>query len=185
MVVLNADGPQRVIVWNTADGEQVASFETPSDIPTLDAARSSQLQLSRSGQFLLVYDRIYDIDARSINTVWKAQDHSTVYFGSGLLGDEQHIVMRLGDRYEVWDWRKNEKRMTIFLLPQKQWMVFNHETDCWNGSNFAFRHVEFLFRDANGKEEWVVPPIYEHRTGWENDPSKAGLSDLARRPPDK
>ena len=169
----------RVIVCDTADGKQVTNFTIPKEISEIFPNQTiTWTQLSHSGRYLLVYDRVYDLDAKTPKLIWQAHEHSTVNYKSALLGDERHVVMRVSDRYEVWDWRKNEKRMTIFLLPQKQWMLFNHETRCWNGSNFAFRHVEFLFRDADGNEEWVVPFVYESRTGWENAPKKAGLSDL-------
>ena len=176
-------GKPRVLVFDTQSGRQLREVLIPGEIAELEPRyHFNSVALSRSGRYLLYYDRVYDLDAKSPNTVWQAPEHSVAFYKAGFLGDERHVVMRLGARYELWDWQENKKRLSIFLLPQEQWMVFNHETHNWNGSNFAFRHVEFLYRAANDKEEWVVPFIYEKRTQWENEPAQAGLADLRNRP---
>lgn len=186
VVTATVRAPFRVFVFHTADGKMIAEFPVPQEIlPIYNSSSFRSNQLSRTGRYLLMYDSVYDLNAKPPTVFWKCPEHSFGHFATRLLGDERHIVVRLVDRYEVWDWQKNEKRITIFLLPEKQWFVFNHETHCWNNSQYANRYVDFLHRDAAGKKEWVVPNLYEYRAEWENDPSKAGLGDTAKRPAEK
>ena len=180
IAIASRETPSRAFVFGTADGKKVAEILVPEDRTHLFNS-DRILQLSRSGRYLLLYDQVYDLSAKSPEVKWECPTHSAGYFEARLLGDERHIVVRLVDRYEVWDWQSDSKKVTIFLLPEKQWFVFNHETRCWNNSKFAHRYVEFLHRDKSGIEEWVVPHVYEYRAEWDNDPTKAGLSDLSKR----
>ena len=77
--------------------------------------------------------------------------------------------------YQIWDWRDNKKRATIFLLPSEGWAFVNHETGHWNGSPLAFEYLRFLHKDKAGKTKWIKPFEYQKQTGWKNDSSKAGL----------
>jgi hypothetical protein len=173
-VVTQRSDPYRALLWNTASGEKIAEIPVPENKLPLYLS-DKNIELSRTGQYLLLYDQVYDWNAKSPTLQWECPTHSPGYFNAGVPGDERHIVVRRGDRYEVWDWREKQKRMTIYLLPEEKWLMFNHETHCWNNSPGAYPFMELLHRDAKDSKEWITPYRYISRAKWENDHTNAGL----------
>lgn len=169
--------PETAIVWDAQSGKRIASVRLPAATEKMYVNDlSCPFQLSSSGRYLLLHDAVWDVDASPPRVVWKVdQVYAWHYFFAALSGDERHIVVRVRDQIQIWDWRANKKRATIFLLPDTQWLCWNHETGHYSYSQLGRIDVRFAAKNNPEPNEWFDYRKYAEKTGWKNDPSKAGL----------
>jgi hypothetical protein len=98
-----------------------------------------------------------------------------VYAGNTWFDDEEHVAIAMDATVSIWNWRKNRKRATIFLMPDDNWAFVNHETQHWKGSQGADRYLRYVYHDSVRGTVALTSAYYRRETGWKNDPAKAGL----------
>lgn len=155
--------------------------------PSVDLDRPV-LQFSHDNRMLLVGTRLWDLSADKELWAWPGDWHFKGFSqidGELLFPDERHVLVHHRVETQIWDWKKNRKRMTIYELPADHWAIINHETGHWTGTVLAFQYLRLKHTDAEGNVEWLRPTQYEKRTGWKNDPDRVGLSDLGKSPTGK
>jgi hypothetical protein len=192
-ITLSADGKflaaemagGSVGVYDTQSGEKRGEL-----IPTVPFALGARhLQISSSGNFLLTTREIWDISGTTPRRVWQPPEPDRA-LSSGLFcrlplrsagalfDDERHVLLIREGRLEIWDWRDAERRRpraTLFFLPDGEWAFCNHDTGCNNSSLYAMNFLRFQHVDADGREEWLTHRDFEKRTGWKNNPARAGV----------
>ena len=154
------------------------------ELKSKEAHDGFRLQFSQSENYLLTGRKIWNVESRQL--LWECPEPSHAsgvghsYRAAHLFDDERHILIQQDAQYQIWAWEKNKKRATILLLPNRYWAFFNHETGHYTESVLAFQSLRFQHMDQAGKQVWLSRSQYEKQTGWKNDPSRAGLSDLAK-----
>ena len=150
------------------------------------------MQFSTSGKYLLVTHRLWELTGDSPKLIWtypEERDRSVQLLGlhtrpnhnsGGIFPDEKHVAMIRDAQLQIWDWTTDTKLATLYFLPDGGWAWVNHHTGHWTSSPLAFQYLRCLSRDTEGKDEWLTEVEYAKRTGWKNDPEKAGL-DLEKR----
>ena len=174
-----------VNIWDATSGKLLQTFAIPDRLARRLDRRGYPnyrpreiLEFSRTGRYLLIHDTIWDTHTKSPKVIWRhpAPGPSLRYFWADMFDDNRHIAVRVLNEFQIWDWRTNRKRMTITVLPDKQWFVWNHETNCYRGSPAAGDYIRFAGTEKPKSFDWVSPRQYAKLTGWKNDEMKAGLS---------
>ncbi|MFQ5731213.1 MAG: WD40 repeat domain-containing serine/threonine-protein kinase [Planctomycetaceae bacterium] len=144
---------------------------------------------SPSGKYLLVVREI--LDAESGKPLWRfpepdhwSHGYSQIadHFGD-IFPDDRHVLITVDAQFQIWDFRDNKKKATIFLLPDRESLLFNHETGHWNATPAALQYVR-LRHDIGKKAFWLSAGKHAESSGWKNDPTKAGLGFLQSPPGD-
>lgn len=182
IATLSAGNTERVSVWNAESGERIDQVE-------VDGKGTVDLRFSDSSRYLMTSRQLWDLSKKPARKVWECPelDHAVGHTGGDRGGDifpdERHVIVAQDGHYQIWNWRENKKLASIYPLPKRNWLFFNHQTGHYRASDFAFRYIRFPLIDQEGETEWLTPLDYEKRTGWENDPSRAGL-DLSEDTPE-
>ena len=79
--------------------------------------------------------------------------------------DGEHILIAQDGKFLIYNWRDNQLLMTIYLLPESEWAMMNHQTGCWKGSGLAFQYLECRDKQKNGKNPWLTVREYEKLAG--------------------
>lgn len=179
----------RIVAWDSM-GETFLYYDGRSgrllaEVKTGVPANIIWPTFSASSRYLLTSRQIWDLQTPSIPTlVWEAPpDHAPwwPHRGAGWFPDEVHVAINQDSQVQFWDWQKNVKLATLFLLPDDEWAFVNHLTHHARLSLFANRHLRCLFRDASDKERWLSPADYAKASSWKNGPEQAGI-DLSNKP---
>ena len=167
--------PRKTVVFDLNSGERLAELETGIVcIPNV-------YSFSPDGELLLTTRQMWDW--RSRKKLWECpeRDHAFGYYGvnyrgAAMFDDGRHVVIAQDGQYQIWDWREDKKRATLFLMPGGDAYVFcNHETGHYTDPDVTRRYLQFASVNDDDERVWLSAYEYEKQTGWENDPSQAGL----------
>lgn len=142
-----------------------------------------ELDFSRSSRLLLVTREVWDVSKLPPTKLWECPDpdHGAMNLNhaswrSGVLfDDDRHVALMQDSQMLIFDWRKNEKLATLYLLPDSEWLFFNHRTGHYNSSPLAFKYMQCRREKPDGHSEWLSLSRFEKVSGWKNDPAKAGV----------
>ena len=164
-------------------------LETGDEIGRLDTGIGHgpiTYHFSPNDDYLLTARQIWDLETKQ--RLWNCPEPEQAigvfnfnFRGAALFSDDRHVVIAQDGQYQIWDWRANDgegqKRATLYLMPEEGgYVFFNHETGHYKSDSAICRqYLRYSAEDNDGKTEWVTPYQYEQQTGWENDPSQAGL----------
>lgn len=168
------------VLYGTSDGKTRAVIETG-----LGSFRCYEAlgRFSPTGNYLLAVRQVWDISDEP-QRLWECPEQTNSvldgYLNCAWFPDEEHVLICQDAQYQVWNWRNNEKLLTLFMLPGTRWAAANHQTGHWTGTPLAYRDLRCLLKTAGGKAEWLTPREYEQRTGFERDPSRVGLDFVAQ-----
>ena len=162
-------------IWDWKSGKPPRQLETGLD----RALRKPYVEFSASGRYLLATRQIWDM--QTMQKIWEPPSSNRSKGPVSLYGfrlgtifpDERHVVIALDGQHQIWDFLKNEKKATLYFLPQREWAFVNHETGHWKGSQLAYQYLQFKVKSSSGRTEWVSPTRYRKITGWESEPRKA------------
>ena len=174
----NNDSPENVastVLINLETGERMAEIAT--GIPHIPMV----FEFSPGNDYLLATRQVWDW--RKSERLWACSDpehalglHNLNYRGAALFSDDRHVVIAQDGQYQIWDWRDDHKRATLFLTPEPDgYVFFNHETGHWTGPALGRQYLQFAATGDDGESVWLTPFQYEERIGWENDETQAGL----------
>jgi WD40 repeat protein len=192
-------GNDAVTIFSTLDDQQTTIEKTGLFSPP-DPFRMS---FTVSGKHLLVTRKIWDISTEKPRLVWECPepDHA---FGvptkgecsrwSDLFPDEHHVVIGQDAQLQIWDWHQNKKLATLFQIAREDGIFVNHLTGHYSGGtgqirtaagqifsgNVADQLLRVDYVQPGGQKIQETMLEFKQRTGWKNDPAKAGL-DLERR----
>jgi serine/threonine-protein kinase len=192
-------GSDAVTIFSTVDDRQTTIEKTGLFSPP-DPFR---MAFTISGKHLLVTRKIWDITSDKPKLVWEGPepDHAFGIPTKGdcsrwgdLFPDERHVLIGQDAQLQIWDWRENRKLATIFQIAREEGIFVNHLTGHYSGGtgqirtaagqvfhgNVADQLLRVDYVQPSGQKIQETMLEYKQRTGWKNDPAKAGL-DLERR----
>jgi hypothetical protein len=130
------------------------------------------LRFAKSGQFLVFCDIVFD--AATGERLWQYPERirSTARLTGCFFPNEDYIALPIDNQYQIWNWKKNEKVLCLFSLPDEHWAFVDPKENS-NGTVLAPRYLRLLHRDKDGKETWLKRQEFKKETGWKNDPERA------------
>ncbi|HEY3963859.1 MAG TPA: protein kinase [Planctomycetaceae bacterium] len=177
-------GMDYVNIYEAATGREVMKLDTGLN-RLLDPYA---VRFSRSGRYLLVTRKIWDVSTVPAQLRWEAEpDHAVAFRSGDFCPDERYVAIAQDSQLQIWDWQKNTKLGTFLLLPAHEVVFVNHRTGHFTWNPAASRFLQARSDRTDGQTEWISVRDYEKRSGWKNDPHQAGLdlekdSDLSSKP---
>jgi serine/threonine protein kinase/WD40 repeat protein len=192
-------GSGAVTIFSTVDDRQTPIEKTGLFSPP-DPFR---MAFTISGKHLLVTRKIWDITTDKPKLVWECPepDHAFGIPTKGdcsrwgdLFPDERHVLIGQDGQLQIWDWQRHRKLATLFQIAREEGIFVNHLTGHYSGGagqirtaagqifsgNVADQLLRVDYVQPGGQTIQETMLEYKQRTGWKNDPAKAGL-DLERR----
>lgn len=179
-----SNGGRRVAVHTESDGSNVRVLDARTGkleclLKTNQRFVTSWdfLEFDATGQYLLINRNVWDV--RKAEIVWECPEAERAIGGftqfrfGAFIHDGRYALVGQDGRYDLWDWRKNKKVLSLHPLPEDQWVMINHVTGHYAGSLSAFKHVRLKIKSL-----WTTPAGFRRLTGWETDPKQVGLKAL-------
>jgi WD40 repeat protein len=182
----NDHGFNPFFLWDAWSGKLLSTFEASPD----GMSGSIAVEFSPSGRYLLISRQVWEVsNPASPTEFWTCpeDDHAFgdhIYYRWGkFLPDERHVIVGHDAEFQIWDILEKDKikakKLTIYLLPDSQWVMFNHRTHHWSASSLAGQFMQLRLNDSEtGISMWLTPIKYQDRTGFKPDATKAGLDFL-------